>query len=213
MAGAGSLLFLLAPAEALSADRLATADLQQVQSRGVSSAFALRIVVTRDLEGRFQRVCDAITPRFETERLWLGVYRPAAHDPAGCQRIDHFPLHAARNDTCWFYPTHNGHYLSWQRNLVATLGPGTLAEPCSEQPEHYSRDRVALLWSLLADQTSLTCVGLTYAGRRIDWPLEQRQWAGSATWSEFSVDCLRDQPLIVHSTRVVDADTHPPHQL
>jgi hypothetical protein len=207
MAEAGTLRFLLAPAVALAADPLSSEDLAIVQGQGVTSAFALRIVVSHDLGGRFQRVCDAITPRFEPERLWLGVYQASPANPSHWQRLDSFPLSEARNESCWFYPTHDGHYLSWQRQLQVNLAPGQVAEPAPESAaattEDYSREAIALLWSLLADDTSLTCVGLTYASRRIDWPLSQSQWAPSASWCTFSVESSRDQPLIVHSRREV----------
>jgi hypothetical protein len=199
----GSLLFLLAPVEALAADRLTSSDLESVQRQGVSSAFALRIVVTRDLGGQLNRVCDAITPRFEPERLWLGVYQPCLKQPDCWQRLDRFPLSEASNDTCWFYPTHNGHYLSWQRDLDVTLGPGQIADPPDGGHKSYQRAHIALLWSLLADDTNLTCVGITYGGRRIDWPLKQSHWAQSARWNEFTVDSKREQPLVVHSSQVV----------
>jgi hypothetical protein len=207
MAEAGTLRFLLAPADALAADQLSSADLAIVQGQGVTSASALRIVVSHDLGGRFQRVCDAITPSFEPERLWLGVYQASPALPSHWQRLDCFPLSEARNESCWFYPTHNGHYLSWQRQLQVNLAPGQVAETAQESAaattEDYSREAIALLWSLLADDTSLTCVGLTYASRRIDWPLSQSQWAPSASWCTFSVESSRDQPLIVHSRREV----------
>ena len=87
------------------------------------------------------------------------------------------------------------------------LAPGQVAETAQESAaattEDYSREAIALLWSLLADDTSLTCVGLTYAGRRIDWPLSHSQWAPSASWCSFSVESSRDHPLIVHSRREV----------
>lgn len=207
MAEAGTLRFLLAPANALAADQLSSADLAIVQGQGVTSASALRIVVSHDLGGRFQRVCDAITPSFEPERLWLGVYQASPALPSHWQRLDCFPLSEARNESCWFYPTHDGHYLSWQRQLQVNLAPGQVAETAQESAaattEDYSREAIALLWSLLADDTSLTCVGLTYAGRRIDWPLSHSQWAPSASWCTFSVESSRDQPLIVHSRREV----------
>lgn len=212
MAEAGTLRFLLAPADALAADQLSSADLAIVQGQGVTSASALRIVVSHDLGGRFQRMCDAITPSFEPERLWLGVYQASPALPSHWQRLDCFPLSEARNESCWFYPTHDGHYLSWQRQLQVNLAPGQVAEPAPESPADpaasngtYSRESIALLWSLLADDTSLTCVGLTYAGRRIDWPLSHSQWAPSASWCTFSVESSRDQPLIVHSRREVCA--------
>ncbi|QVL51821.1 MAG: hypothetical protein KFB97_09830 [Cyanobium sp. M30B3] len=216
MAEAGPLRFLLAPANHLTAERLSTADLAIVQGQGVSSAFALRIVVSHDLGGRFQRVCDATTPRFEPERLWLGVYQPSPERPHLWQLRDRFPLSQARNESCWFYPTHDGHYLSWQRDLQVSLAPGQIAEPTPQAAaaavEGYSREAIALLWSLLADDTSLTCVGLTYGGRRIDWPLSHSQWAPSASWCTFSVDSDRERPLIVHSRREVCASPASPAQ-
>jgi hypothetical protein len=209
MTGADSLLFLLAPADALADEELSSSDLQTVQSQGVSSGSALRIVVINDLGGRLQCVCDAITPRFEPGRLWLGVYQPSTLQPDHWQQLDRFPLSEACNENCWFYPTHDGHYLSWQRELGVTLGPGRIVDPPPETSpgaaSSYSREQIALLWSLLADDTSLTCVGLTYAGRRIDWPLQHRQWAASATWCTFSVDSSREESLIVHSRREVAA--------
>jgi len=209
MAEAGSLRFLLAPAPLLAAELLSTAQLAQVQAEGVSAAFALRIVVTHDLGGRFQRVCDAITPRFQPDHLWLGVYQPSAQEPEHLHRLDSFPLSEARNESCWFYPTHDGHDLSWQRELHVTLEPGRIAEPAPDASaaitNGYSREAIALLWSLLADDTTLTCVGLTYAGRRIDWPLRHSRWAASATWSSFSVDGSRETPLIVHSRQLTHA--------
>jgi len=208
--GPASLLFVLAPSDALLGEVLSTGELEAVQGQGVSSASALRIVVTHDLRGRLPCVCDAITPGFEPGRLWLGVYHPAREPAGSWDRLDRFALSAVRNDSCWFYPTQDGHYLSWQRQLQVTLGPGRLVDPApsapsSDAPEGYCRDQFALLWSLLADDTSLTCVGLTYAGRRIDWPLRQRQWTGAATWSTFSVDSRREQALIVHSRQQVAA--------
>ena len=209
MAEAGSLRFLLAPAPLLAAEQLCTAELAQVQAEGVSAAFALRIVVTHDLCGRFQRVCDAITPRFQPDHLWLGVYQPSAQEPEHLHRLDSFPLSEARNESCWFYPTHDGHDLSWQRELHVTLEPGRIAEPAPDASaaiaSGYSREAIALLWSLLADDPTLTCVGLTYAGRRIDWPLCHSRWAASATWSSFSVDGSREKPLIVHSRQLTHA--------
>lgn len=210
MTPTGPLLFLLAPVEALGPERLDTAALNQAQDQGVSSAFALRIVVTADLAGSFNRVCDAITPRFEPDRLWLAVYRQEPSNsenlPSHWLQIDRFPLCEAINETCWFYPTHDGHYLGWQRDLAVTLGPGQIGDPPADLPASYNRGEIALLWSLLADATSLTCVGLTYAGRRIDWPLRQHHWADTASWSHFSVDGSREVPLVVHSRQLVGGD-------
>jgi hypothetical protein len=200
----GALLFLLAPAEALSSHRLDWAAINRVQAQGVVAAFALRIVCTGDLAGEFQRVCDAITPHFQTDRLWLGVYREDGSngpDAKQWQQLDRFPLNEARNETCWFYPTSDGHYLSWRRELAVTLGPGRVVDPGPNPGSGYNRTEIALLWSLLADDSMLTCVGVTYGGRRIEWPLQERNWAESALWSDFSVDSQRNPSLIAHNGR------------
>jgi hypothetical protein len=200
----GALLFLLAPAEALSSHRLDWAAINRVQAQGVVAAFALRIVCTGDLAGEFQRVCDAITPHFQTDRLWLGVYREDGSngpDSKQWQQLDRFPLNEARNETCWFYPTSDGHYLSWRRELAVTLGPGCVVDPGPNPGSGYNRTEIALLWSLLADDSMLTCVGVTYGGRRIEWPLQERNWAESALWSDFSVDSQRNPSLIAHNGR------------
>ncbi|MCX5960828.1 MAG: hypothetical protein NT053_13735 [Cyanobacteria bacterium] len=44
---------------------------------------------------------------------------------------------------------------------------------------------------------SLTCVGLTYAGQRLDWPLQSRRFEPLATWGRFRVDCQADTSLFV----------------
>ncbi|MEB3354758.1 MAG: hypothetical protein VKM34_11095 [Cyanobacteriota bacterium] len=214
MVDAASLRFVLALPEELSAELLTDSELEGLQRRGVNSGFALRITETHDLGGGFQRVCDAITPQVSPERLWFGAYERCRQQPERWQQIDRFPLREARNESCWFYPTHDGHYLSWRRELQMRLGPGRLAGPDSgthggKSPLAYKRDNIALLWSLLGDDTQLTCVGLTYDGRRIDWPMHPSQWAASAHWCAFSVESRRDPPLIVHSRQDVTAPARP----
>jgi hypothetical protein len=54
-----------------------------------------------------------------------------------------------------------------------------------------------VLWSLLGDNASLTCVGLTYAGQRLDWPLRSHHFEPLATWGRFRVDCQSDTSLVV----------------
>ena len=44
---------------------------------------------------------------------------------------------------------------------------------------------------------SLACVGLTYAGQRLDWPLQSRCFEPLATWGRFRVDCQADTSLVV----------------
>lgn len=200
MAPAGSLVFLLGPAEALSSECLQSTELEAIQALGVRNAFALRIVVTTDLDGQFTRVCDAITPCFEPSRLWLGVYQQSGHH---WHQRDCFALSEARNESCWFYPTDDGRYLSWQRHLQVTIGAGSVADPPPDLPADYNREAIALLWSLLADDSDFTCVGLTYAGRRIEWPLLQQRWADTALWCDFSVDSSQPTPLTMHARREV----------
>ena len=56
----------------------------------------------------------------------------------------------------------------------------------------FDRGDVHVLWSLMADDDFLTCVGLTYQGRRIEWPLLTRTPEPSATWTCFGVDTMAD---------------------
>jgi hypothetical protein len=92
------------------------------------------------------------------------------------------------NATCWFYPTHDGTFLSRERGLGLSLQPGLIVVcPDELNLEPYDRGRISVLWSLLGDNASLTCVGLTYAGQRLDWPLHHaasnhyRPWDGSGS--------------------------------
>jgi len=39
-----------------------------------------------------------------------------------------------------------------------------------------------MLWSLLGDDASLTCVGLTYGGQRLEWPPQSLSSEPMATW-------------------------------
>lgn len=65
--------------------------------------------------------------------------------------------------TYWFYPTHDGTFLSWERGLTVSLQPGSIAD-CPEELSSapYERSRISVLLSLLGDDASLTCVGITY---------------------------------------------------
>ena len=70
--------------------------------------------------------------------------------------LDRVALSDLSNATCWFFPTHEGTFLSWERGL-----------------------------------------GLTYAGQRLDWPLQSRRFEPLATWGRFRVDCQADTSLVV----------------
>jgi len=99
---------------------------------------------------------------------------------------------------CWFSPTHDGTFLSWERGLGLSLQPGWIVEcPDELNQEPYDRSRISLLWSLLGDNASLICVGLTYAGQRLDWPLQSRHFEPLAAWGRFRVDCQADTSLVV----------------
>ena len=221
-------MFVLAPAAALPADEASHNNLQAAQRHGPAAGFALRIfsrgqdqpgLEALPCDGRLlgeqrragdgtQLLCDAIVPLFEPQQHWLGVYRcdTESHDRWIC--LDRFALSEASNDTCWFYPSHDGTFLSWERGLRLTLAAGTLASPPDALPEAaYDRQRNAVLWSLLGDDISLTCVGLTYGGHRIDWPLSSVQPERMATWSRFRVDSAADVTLMVEDCRTVFHET------
>ena len=70
-----------------------------------------------------------------------------------------------------------------------------------ELPIAYDRGEVHVLWSLMADDAALTCVGLTYQRRRIEWPLTQRTPEPSATWTSFEVDTMAD-PSYLERARI-----------
>jgi len=151
-------------------------------------------------------ICDAVVPQFEPRTLWLGVYAlggalvaPEVNHPAGqleiseCRCLDRFPLREADNETCWFYPTDNGHYLAWENQRQLQSLPGFLPDrPPLQEPPDYDRAGVHVLWTLMADDLGLTCVGLTYRGQRIEWSTtatEQEPWA---TWSSFEIDTMAE---------------------
>lgn len=216
------LLFLLCPEAALPGDGVDLAGLRAAQAQGPADGFALRIfslgrnqvadLSALPLDGRLtgtrrrspdgtQLLCDAVVPHLEAETLWLGVFHPV--DPGGCRYacLDQLALREASNETCWFYPSHDGAFLSWERGLRLSLAPGAVAAAGGEQgPDTYDRGRIAVLWSLLGDRGDLTCVGLTYGGQRIDWPLDGVVPEPKATWSRFRIDNQAEVPVLVQNT-------------
>jgi hypothetical protein len=141
-------------------------------------------------------ICDAVVPHLEPKSLWLGVYELNGTPPAldSIRSLDRFPLREAENETCWFYPTDNGTYLCWENRRHLELLPGFLPERTSqEEPIAYDRADVHLLWSLMADDEALTCVGLTYRRQRIDWPVVVAEPEACATWTSFLVDSMADR--------------------
>jgi hypothetical protein len=151
-------------------------------------------------------ICDAVVPHVDPHFLWLGAYElsgpelpDAAAHPArrlAIERIsclDRFPLREADNETCWFYPTENGDYLCWENQRRLELLPGFPAEPNLQQdPIRYQRSDLRVLWSLMADDQALTCVGLTYQRRRIEWPVFGSDPEPFATWTAFRVDSMAE---------------------
>lgn len=157
--------------------------------------------------GPAQVICNALVPVLDPRSLWLGVYQVSGRPPEdGSTRspglellvdsvscLDCYPLLEAANETCWFYPTDNGHYLTWEnRRRIQTL-PGHLPDrPPQESPFPYAHGDVHLLWSLMADDHALTCVGLTWRRQRIEWPLVSETPEDLATWTEFQIDSMAE---------------------
>lgn len=154
--------------------------------------------------GEAQVICDALVPLIEPRSLWLGVYHVSGSQPStpsgglqlsveSVQCLDRYSLQEAANETCWFYPTENGHYLAWEcRRTLHTL-PGHLPDrPPQSTPMAYSHGDVHVLWSLMADDVALTCVGLTYRRQRIEWPLIDEQPENLSTWTEFAIDSMAE---------------------
>ena len=164
-------------------------------------------------------LCDALVPHIDPRVLGLGVYalsdcpvdaasnqasdepgvEPPIHPSSGLpirsiRCLDRFALRDAENETCWFYPTDSGRYLSWENRRRLRTEPGFLPEiPRQEGSSDYRRDDIHVLWSLMADDRALTCVGLTYARRRIEWPLLRSEAEECATWGSFRIDPMAEQ--------------------
>ena len=224
-----SLLFVLAPAAALPSEACTRHDLEAAQRQGPRGGFALRLfsqgrnaideLALLPLDGRLggdvrslgngcQVICDAVIPHFEPQHHWLGVYASSDETVDRFTCLDRLPLSEANNETCWFYPTHDGTYLSWERGLRLWLMPGNVVAPeQTAQRQPYDRGRLAVLWSLLGDDASLSCVGLTYDAQRIDWPLQSIRPEAAATWSRFRVDSQAEVSPLVEDARTVFAES------
>lgn len=212
------LIFVVAPAPRLPQASTSLEDLKVAQAAGPSTGFSLRIfnrgaehpnLSLLPVDGRLtgeqrrssdgtQLLCDALVVRIEPQHHWLGVYQADQEDPTSLQCLDRVALSALSNATCWFYPTHNGTFLSWERGLRLSLQPGSIAD-CPEELRSapYERSRISVLWSLLGDDASLSCVGLTYGGQRLDWPLRSLSSEPMATWARFRVDNQADHSPVV----------------
>ena len=142
--------------------------------------------------------CDASVPLLDAASLCLGVYAQVGASPGHYQGLATLPLVAIENETCWFYPTENGRYLSWQSQRPRSFLPGRLPDAEASIPaESFDPAELRLLWSLLADDQAMTCVGLTYRGRRIEWPIQSRPMESQespSVWTWFELDDLSPQP-------------------
>ncbi len=218
------LIFVVAPALQLPDATTSLEVLQQAQAAGPSTGFALRIfsrgaehpdLGLLPFDGRLtgeqrrssdgtQLLCDALVARIEPRHHWLGVYQGDPEDPTCLRCLDRVALSELSNATCWFYPTHDGIFLSWERGLRLTLEPGSIVD-CPEElsSEPYERSRISVLWSLLGDDASLTCVGLTYGGQRLVWPSQAISSDPMATWGRFKVDNQADHSLVVEDCLTV----------
>jgi len=151
-------------------------------------------------------VCKALIPVFDPANQWLEVYElEAPHSPdSPARRLDSLPLQEATNETCWFYPTEDGRYLSWESQQAISCHPGHVYEQLPDGQNHgYDRAGLRILWSLMADQSSLTCVGLTYQRKRIDFPLLASSPGTTTTWTSFLVDSMSDSPLQKQASLVI----------
>lgn len=218
------LIFVVAPALQLPDATTSHEVLQQAQAAGPSTGFALRIfnrgaehpdLGLLPLDGRLtgeqrrssdgtQLLCAALVVRIEPRHHWLGVYQGDPEDPTCLRCLDRVALSELSNATCWFYPTHDGTFLSWERGLHLTLKPGSIVD-CSEELSSapYDRSLISVLWSLLGDDASLTCVGLTYGGQRLVLPTEALSSDQMATWGRFRVDNQAEHSLVVEDCLTV----------
>jgi hypothetical protein len=224
------LIFVVAPATPLPDGTASFEDLQVAQASGPSIGCSLRIfnrgaehpdLGQLPVDGRLtgeqrrssdgtQLLCDALIVRIEPQHHWLGIYQADPDDPTVLHCLDRVALSELSNATCWFYPTHDGTFLSWERGLRLSLDPGSIADcPEALAAAPYERSRLSVLWSLLGDDASLTCVGLTYGGQRLDWPLRSFSPEPMATWGRFRVDSEADQSLVVEDCLTLFASSSP----
>lgn len=207
------LIFVVAPPALQLPDATTSLEvLQQAQVAGPSTGFALRIfsrgaehpdLGLLPFDGRLtgeQRRCSD-----GTQLLCVrGVYQGDPEDSTCLRCLDRVALSELSNATCWFYPTHDGTFLSWERGLRLTLKPGSIVD-CPEELSSapYERSLISVLWSLLGDDASLTCVGLTYGGQRLVLPLQALSSDTMATWGRFKVDNQADHNLVVEDCLTV----------
>jgi hypothetical protein len=180
--------------------------------------------VIGQVESNSRPFCNALVPELEIAALSLGVYelqgsglqgegnnQPVGHPADTLQLealrcLDEVPLAEVANEACWFYPTDAGTYLACSTPADVQQLPGHQPERAGEaEPLGYRRDQLRLLWSLLGGDETLTCVGLTYGGQRIDWPLVSERPDRTSTWTRFAVDPCSEQAYRELEQRVLPA--------
>jgi hypothetical protein len=213
-------LFVLAPSGELPLEPAGWEQLAALQGESIRQAERVRLFsVPGEWSGSLQELihsgiaaerpfCDALVPALDADSLSLGVYEvrgspraggsdePAASIQVDAIRcLDQVPLREVQNEACWFYPTEDGAYLSWTGRRRVRLRPGYLPDrPPTTAPLAYHRSRLRLLWSLMADDEEMTCVGLTYSRRRIDWPVAGEEPDPVGHWAWFTVDSAAERP-------------------
>jgi hypothetical protein len=156
--------------------------------------------------GQRRLVCDALIPVFDPARQWLEVYcqDDSRSTDSAVHRLDSLSVQGASNETCWFYPTEDGQYLSWENPTAIRCNPGHVYEQPLASPSHdYSPDYLKVLWSLMADDAHLTCVGFTYQRKHIDFSLIASTTGTSSTWTSFVVNSLSSTPLRTTATATI----------
>lgn len=208
--------FVLAPAGELPLEPAGLEELSQLQARSIAAAQRLRMFhVEEGWSGSLEALittatasqrpfCDALVPAIAVESLHLGVYelrwRATAESAASEQLeaircLDRLALGEVANEACWFYPTEDGSYLSWSNRCAVRLQPGHLPDrPPTRTPVDYRHERLRVLWSLMADDEAMTCVGLTYNHRRIEWPVARENGQPTGAWTWFSIDSRAERP-------------------
>jgi hypothetical protein len=74
-------------------------------------------------------LCRALVVQIEAQHHWLGVYQSEPEDPTSQRCLDRVALSELSNATCWFYPTHDRTFLSWERGLGFTYAGQRLDWP------------------------------------------------------------------------------------
>lgn len=212
--------FVLAAAGELPLEPSGWPELSALQARSIRAAQRLRMVpvpagwsgsldeLITTLADQQRPICDALVPAIAVDSLHLGVYELCWYGSPGdlmagggppqleaIRCLDRRPLQSVTNEACWFYPTEDGAYLSRSIHCEVRFHPGHLPDHApTHAPIAYHGEKLRLLWSLMADEEHMTCVGLTYNHRRIEWPVAAERGEGAADWTWFSIDSRQERP-------------------